>query len=86
MLLPRFTLRTILAAITVSALFFVLIGAGYRGQLWAWGAAIGVVSLEVTLIVQAALFCLVRSCARLSKAQTDSAVAAADAGGEGGSR
>lgn len=86
MLLPRFTLRTILAAITACALFFVLIGAGYRGQPWAWGAAIGVASLGVTLIVQAALFCLVRSCAQLSNARTVSTVAAADASGEEATR
>ena len=82
MLLPRFTLRTILVAITASALFFVLIGAGYRGQMWAWGAAIGVASLGVSLIVQAALFGFVRSCARLSKTRFDSAVPTVDSGDE----
>lgn len=86
MLLPRFTLRTILVAITASALFFVLIGAGYRGQMWAWGAAIGVASLAVTLVVQAALFGFVWSCARLSKTRFDSTVPTADAGGEGAAR
>jgi hypothetical protein len=56
MILPRFTLRTILAVTTVAALFFVLIGAGYRGQQWAWGAAIGVLSLAVVALVHASAF------------------------------
>lgn len=56
MVFPRFTLRTILAVTTVAAVFFVLVGAGYRGQQWAWGAAIGVLSLALAAIVYASAF------------------------------
>ncbi len=56
MFLPRFTLRTILVVTTVAAVFFVLIGAGYRGQQWAWGAAIGVLSLALAALVHASAF------------------------------
>lgn len=56
MLLPRFTLRTILVVTTVAAVFFVLVGAGYRGQQWAWGAAIGVLSLALAALVHASAF------------------------------
>jgi hypothetical protein len=56
MFFPRFTLRTALAITTLAALFFVLVGAGYRGQQWAWGAAIGVLSLAVVAIVHASAF------------------------------
>lgn len=73
MLLPRFTLRTFLAAMTACAVFFLLVGAGYRGQPWAWGAAIGIASLALTMFVQAALFGLVWCCARLSTKSPSSA-------------
>lgn len=65
-MLPRFTLRTILALTTVLALFFVLVGAGARGQLWAQGATIGVVSIALSFVAQAALFGFVWCIARLS--------------------
>jgi hypothetical protein len=65
-MLPRFTLRTILAITTAMALFFVLVGAGARGQVWAVGAAIGVGSIALSFVVQAALFALVWCVARLS--------------------
>lgn len=65
MYLPRFTLRTILAVTTVAAVFFVLVGAGFRGQQWAWGAAIGVVSLAVVAIVHASAFGIVWCFARI---------------------
>lgn len=65
MSLPRFTLRTILAVTTVAAVFFVLLGAGLRGQQWAWGAAIGVVSLAAVAIVHAAAFGVVWCFARV---------------------
>lgn len=65
---PRFTLRTILIATTLSAVFFLMVGAGYRGQLWAWGAVIGVLSIALTALVQAALYGVVWCFARLSGA------------------
>jgi hypothetical protein len=76
MLLPRFTLRTFLALTTACALFFVLVGAGYRGQAWAWGAAIGIASLAMSLLVQAVLFGLVWCSARLSTARPANPTAA----------
>ncbi len=81
-MLPRFTLRTFLIATTVCALFFVLVGAGYRGQAWAWGAVIGIASVAVTLVVQAVLFGLVWCCARLSTARPANAAAVTAAGEE----
>jgi hypothetical protein len=65
-MLPRFTLRTILAITTAMALFFVLVGAGTRGQQWALGAAIGVASIALSFALQAALFALVWCVGRLS--------------------
>ncbi len=68
MLLPRFTLRTILAITTAAAVFFLLVGTGFRGQAWAWGAAIGILSLGVAALVHAACFGIVWCFARLSAA------------------
>ena len=59
MLLPRFTLRTILAVVTVCALLFVVVGMAARGQTWAWGVVIGILSLLVTALVHAAWFGMV---------------------------
>ncbi len=56
MLLPRFTIRTLLALLTVGAVASVIIGMAFRGQNWAWGASIGLLSLFVTALVHAAWF------------------------------
>ena len=64
MLFPRFTLRTILAVTTVAAVFFLLVGTGYRGQQWAWAAAIGIGSLGLTVVVQVICFVIVESIAK----------------------
>jgi hypothetical protein len=71
MLFPRFTLRTILAVTTAAAVFFLLVGTGYRGQQWAWGAAIGVMSLGVAALVHAACFGIVWCFAQLSTARAN---------------
>jgi hypothetical protein len=71
---PRFTVRTILAVTTALAVFFLLVGAGYRGQAWATGAAIGAVSLCVAAVVQAACFVVVWCFARLFAAGPRGAV------------
>jgi hypothetical protein len=66
MFFPRFTLRTILVVTTLAAVFFLLVGTGYRGQQWAWGAAIGFCSLGVVAIVHAACFGVVWCVAQLA--------------------
>jgi hypothetical protein len=59
MLVPRFTIRTILAVTTGCAVFFLVVGTAFRGQNWAWGVAFGVLSLAVTALVHAACFGMV---------------------------
>jgi hypothetical protein len=68
MLLPRFTIRTAFLGVTVSAVVFVVVGIAFRGDNWAWGITIGLVSLAVTAVHAA----LVRHCrcTRLPSAQT----------------
>ena len=66
MILPRFTIRTILAVTALCAVLFLLVGTGYRGQTWAWGASIGVLSLAVAALVHAACFGIAWCFARLS--------------------
>ena len=70
MLLPRFTIRTILAVMALCAVLFLLVGTAYRGQTWAWAATIGVLSLAVTALVHAACFGIVWCFAQLSSAQS----------------
>jgi hypothetical protein len=59
LLVPRFTIRTLLALLTVFAIVFVMIGTATRGQYWAWGVTIGLVSLIITALTHAAWFGIV---------------------------
>jgi hypothetical protein len=76
MLLPRFTIRTLLAILTVCAVAFVMVGTAYRGQYWAWGVTIGLISLIVAALSHAAWFGIVWLFARLLPAPPDLARAA----------
>ena len=58
-LVPRFTIRTLLLIITVCAIIFVMIGTATRGQYWAWGVTISLVSLLVAAFTHAAWFGIV---------------------------
>ena len=59
MLVPRFTVRTMLVVTALSAVFFLLVGTAFRGQNWAWGVAFGVLSVAVAALVHAACFGMV---------------------------
>ena len=65
MLLPRFTIRALLVALTFFAFVFVIAGMAVRGQHWAWGITIGIVSLAFTFLVHAAWFGLVWTLAQM---------------------
>ena len=56
MLLPRFTIRALLVMLTACAFVFVIAGMAVRGQHWAWGITIGILSVAFTLLVHAAWF------------------------------
>ncbi len=75
MLLPRFTLRTILGILTLSAFVFLVAGMAYRGQTWAWGVTIAVICAVITLLVHAAWFCVVWLFAQLPSTQSDPGIA-----------
>jgi putative effector of murein hydrolase LrgA (UPF0299 family) len=59
MLLPRFTIRALLVMLTICAFVFVIAGMAIRGQHWAWGVTIAIVSLAFTMLVHAAWFAAV---------------------------
>lgn len=59
MVLPRFTIRVLLAMLTLGAVASVVVGMAYRGQTWAWGFSIGLLSLGVIALVHAAWFGIV---------------------------
>jgi hypothetical protein len=64
MMIPRFTIRTLLTTLTICAVLFVIAGMAYRGQHWAWGVTIAILSLGVMAVVHAAWFGLVWMFAR----------------------
>jgi hypothetical protein len=59
MLLPRFSIRTLLVLLTLGAAASVVIGTAFRGQNWAWGFSIGLLSLVITALVHAAWFSVI---------------------------
>jgi len=56
MLVPRFSIRTLLFMLTIGAVACLIAGMAYRGLYWAWGVTIGLASLLVAALVHAALF------------------------------
>jgi hypothetical protein len=70
-LLPRFTIRALLAMSTICAVAFLIAGMAYRGQYWAWGVTIAIVSLLITAAVHAAWFGVVYYFAKMSSARDD---------------
>ena len=77
LLMPRFTIRTLLAILTICALVFVMIGTAYRGQIWAWGVTIGIVSLIITSLSHTAWYGIVWSLRRLPSLNPEYARSAA---------
>ena len=64
MLLPRFTLRTLLAILTGVAVVSLLAGQALGGRAWALGVTVAVVSVPVALLVHAGCFSLAMVFAR----------------------
>lgn len=67
--IPRFSLRTILVFVSLCAVFFVIMGYAYRGYAWAIVITVGVVSIVVTLAVQAAFYALVSTFGKIVGSQ-----------------
>jgi hypothetical protein len=55
-LLPRFSIRALLAIVTGASLVFVVVGMAAQGRLWAWGVTVALASLVLMAVVHAALF------------------------------
>lgn len=66
MLLPRFSIRTLLLLLTLAAIVSVVVGMAVRGADWAWGISLGVLSLLLTALVHAAWFGVVWMLAQVS--------------------
>ena len=71
MLLPRFTIRALLVMLTICAFAFVIVGMAFRGQHWAWGVTIGMLSLAFTALVHAAWFGAVSMLSRMQLRRKD---------------
>jgi hypothetical protein len=78
MLLPRFTIRALLVMLTIWAFVFVIVGMAVRGQHWAWGITIGILSLAFTMLVHAAWFSVVRMLAQMQSRQKEKPASRSD--------
>ena len=78
MLLPRFTIRALLVMLTIGSFVFVIAGMAIRGQPWAWGVTIGILSLAFTLLVHAAWFGAVWMLAQMQSRNQDKPVRQSD--------
>lgn len=56
MLIPRFSLRTILLTITLLAGFFLIVGEALQGAYWALVISVSVICLLATLLVHCCFF------------------------------
>jgi hypothetical protein len=72
MLLPRFSIRTLLMMLTAGAVACLIAGMAYRGKDWALGATIALASLVLAACVHAILFGLIWIFARLTGGQQQS--------------
>ena len=69
MLLPRFSIRTALAIVTVVAVLSLFAGQALGGRAWALGLTVAVASVPLALVVHAAFFALGSAFARLLGAE-----------------
>jgi hypothetical protein len=69
MLIPRFSLRTILKVITVCAVLFLIAGEALQAKAWAVAVTGGVLSVLATLVVHGCFFGLTAGMARVIGAQ-----------------
>jgi hypothetical protein len=59
MIIPRYSLRTILLITAFCAVIFLIVSQGIRGSPWAVGVSIGLLALVTAVLVQALGFFLV---------------------------
>jgi hypothetical protein len=78
MLLPRFTIRALLAMLTVCAFICVIAGMAVRGHHWAWGVTIGLLSIGFTLLVHVAWFGVVWTLAQMQARRAERAARRTD--------
>ncbi len=78
MLVPRFTIRVLLVILTIAAFVCVIAGMAVRGQHWAWGITIAVLSLGFMLLVQAAWFGVVWMLAQMQSRKQEEPIHSAD--------
>ncbi len=69
MLLPRFSLKTILTLLSVSTVIFVVAGQAFQGKAWAAGVTIAVASIPVCLFVHAVFYGIIGLLARVISPQ-----------------
>jgi hypothetical protein len=78
MLAPQYSLRRLLALVTLSALACLVFAAAIWGHLWAAAAAIAMLGLVVTIAVHGLSFLLIRAIGFVIDRRKQSRIAAAD--------
>ena len=76
MLIPRFSLRQLMAVTTVSALFCYVIAMATRGHQWALAISVAVSSVLLALVVHASLFAVAWLLALVGRLFTKERIAA----------
>ncbi len=69
MLLPQYSLRASLIAVSSCAVFFLILGQAYRQQPWAIVVSVGVISLAVILLFHGITYLLAMGFSSLVSAQ-----------------
>jgi hypothetical protein len=60
MLAPQYSLRRLLAWVTLSAFVCLIVAAAARGQLWAAGLLVALAGFALTLAIHGATFAIIR--------------------------
>ena len=69
MLLPQFSLKTVLLLVSACACFFLVAGQAYQGEAWAIGVTVAVSSLPVCFLVYAIFYGITAVVARVTGVQ-----------------
>jgi hypothetical protein len=60
MLAPQYTLRKLLAVVTIAGFAYLIVAAATRGRLWAVAILIAMLGLSLTILLQAVMFGIAR--------------------------
>jgi hypothetical protein len=80
MLIPRYSLRTVLMMTAGAALFFLIAGLAYRGHDWAERIVVATAIFALVMLVHAGLYAIVWAISQLSSGSRNSHRVESEAG------